>query len=468
MWTRREENCSTRGSLCHGRRGRTMLLAAVCCGLLMGVADRAAAQDCIDNCPAPGENHNFGVNFQKGCPVTAGLGETVTCTFTIENNDECHRVDILDLTDQVPFGVTGFPDGPVVPLVGCATSLAPSDGVQGSGADFTTCDITFTIPNDPDLCDGVWLDQGEVDFQDFCVPVLTDTNQASGIIVIVCECGDDIVNSPDESCDGADAGTVGCTTADSGENSACRDDCTCCGDGLINGGEQCDGTASMCPGGGICQADCTCPPVGGEGCTPGYWKLVYGDSRGAHHECNWTDPHDPDDLFENTCAPCGGDAACFADAFNDYTLIQVLDQPKDIRPAQLRNLGFHAVASLLNAASPDVQFGLSVCDVIEGFNGAYADFVASGDKADLADAHRLFSSFNECGAETCADDALHCCPLSNCRCEDSKETCCPGCEDGDAACPAGESCGGRDDGFQCGDDAASSESRLRATQPARK
>ena len=54
------------------------------------------------------------------------------------------------------------------------------------------------------------------------------------------ECGDDAVNLPGESCDGADAGVLGCSASDSGLGSACRDDCSCCGDSLLQPGEECD------------------------------------------------------------------------------------------------------------------------------------------------------------------------------------------------------------------------------------
>lgn len=53
MWTNRKENCSTRVSLCGGRLGRAMFLAAVCSALSMAVAERALAQDRIANSPPP-------------------------------------------------------------------------------------------------------------------------------------------------------------------------------------------------------------------------------------------------------------------------------------------------------------------------------------------------------------------------------------------------------------------------------
>lgn len=264
-------------------------------------------------------------------------------------------------------------------------------------------------------------------------------------------CGDGVINGRPgaETCDGGDAATCNqpctsdcsccgdgipdpgefCDDGDSDDTNACRNDCTTCGDNIINGGETCDGTDdAACPG--QCQPDCICPR-GGEGCTPGYWKLVDGNSNGASHQCNWTDPYDPDDLF------CGVfDCSGAGSEFAGFSLIDVLEQPKSIKPSQLRNLGFHAVAALLNAASPDVSFGLSVGEVIDGFNDALADFTASGDKADLAAAHSLFSNFNNCGAETCDEDDPHCCPLGNCTCSNTQDKCSEGSDCAVGPCPA--------------------------------
>ncbi len=178
--------------------------------------------------------------------------------------------------------------------------------------------------------------------------------------------------------------------------------------------------------------------MSGEGCTPGYWKLVFGDSNGAHHECNWAHPYDPDDLFENTCADCGGET-CFTDAFCDLTLIGVLDKEScDGTTGLFRNFGFHTVAALLNAASDDVDYGLSVCGVIEGFNAAVAD----GSKGAINAQKNIFASLNECGQQTCGPDDEHNCPLGNCRCSGTHDLCCPECEDGDVGCPDDETCGG--------------------------
>jgi hypothetical protein len=93
------------------------------------------------------------------------------------------------------------------------------------------------------------------------------------------------------------------------------------------------------------------PPQKGEGCTPGYWKQ-------EQHLDSWTAPYAPTTLFNDV----------FADAFPGMTLVQVLK----LEGAGLNALGRHAVAALLSAASPEVDYQMSVADVIGAFDAAYA------------------------------------------------------------------------------------------------
>lgn len=111
------------------------------------------------------------------------------------------------------------------------------------------------------------------------------------------------------------------------------------------------------------------PPTGLAGCTPGFW-------RQAHHYAYWTSPYTPTTAF----------GAVFADAFPGQTLGQVVQQGG----GGLNALGRHTVAALLNAASPEVNYGMTPAQVIAGFNAA----VASGNY----DAQKLiFESANERG-----------------------------------------------------------------------
>lgn len=89
---------------------------------------------------------------------------------------------------------------------------------------------------------------------------------------------------------------------------------------------------------------------GAEGCTPGFWKQ-------SQHFDSWTAPYDPGDLFSEH----------FEDAFPGMTLLQVLQQGG----GDLNALGRQTVAALLNAASPDVDFGSTPGDVIAAFNAVF-------------------------------------------------------------------------------------------------
>jgi hypothetical protein len=109
------------------------------------------------------------------------------------------------------------------------------------------------------------------------------------------------------------------------------------------------------------------PPGGGEGCTPGFW-------RQPHHFQYWTD-YAPSDSY--------------ADVFGvsrNGTLLQNVTA----RGGGENALARHAVAALLSASSPDVDYDLSVAEVIETVQNAYATglFEAAKD---------LLEGFNEQG-----------------------------------------------------------------------
>ncbi len=624
-----------------GIAGRSCVIGLV---LAFGMAERAHAQA-----------HTFGIVFHKTCPLFSQLGDEVTCNFTLENSDDMHAVIIgLDgnLTDQVPFGVPEFPNGPVVTITTCVDhnsvplgpppfQLAASDGVPGSGTDFASCDVTYTLSTDEALCDVLWIDQGVVTFQDVAFPQLTDTDEASGLTIVECFCGDGEITG-DETCDGAndegcqqDCRPPGdpdeCTCCGDGDlqgdetcdgdnadacNSACRDDCTCCGDGIVNGdeacddgnnencdgcnaecaievcgngvlecdeacddgnnencdgcnaecaievcgngvlecdeacddgnnencdgcnaecaveecgngvlecdeacddgnnencdgcnaecaieecgngvlecdeacddgnnencdgcnaecaievcgngvlecdeacddgnNENCDGCNAECAveecGNGVlecdeecdgedaeaceeeCRPDCTCR-VGGQGCTPGYWKLVDRDSGKASHECNWVNPYVPDLLFEDACASCADQTVCFDDAFGDMTLLEVLGQGGGGRAA----LGRHTVAALLNAGSGDVEYLFAACEVITLFNS-----VSSCEGEECNEVKNIFAAQNE------GVFGVSCCPLGVCKCTDNGNHCDVTSKQ---PCPGGGACEGVDDSG-CGD-----------------
>jgi hypothetical protein len=112
------------------------------------------------------------------------------------------------------------------------------------------------------------------------------------------------------------------------------------------------------------------PPPGGQGCTPGYWKQ-------SHHFDSWPAPYLPTASFAS---------AGFTNAFPGMSLVDVLSQGG----GGLKALGRHAVAALLNAASPGVSYDLTVAQVISGFNAAVASGNHNGQK-------NIFEAFNEQG-----------------------------------------------------------------------
>ena len=89
---------------------------------------------------------------------------------------------------------------------------------------------------------------------------------------------------------------------------------------------------------------------GGEGCTPGYWKV-------PQHWDSWTG-YVPTQQFSSV----------FANAFPGMTLVQVAAQGG----GQLKALGRHTVAALLNSTSAGVEYPLTTAQVIAKFNAAYA------------------------------------------------------------------------------------------------
>jgi hypothetical protein len=118
------------------------------------------------------------------------------------------------------------------------------------------------------------------------------------------------------------------------------DDC----DGLIDGDDP----------------DCA---MGGEGCSPGYWKQ-------PHHFGSWTD-YSPYDSYDEVFGVSA--------SFGDLTLFEVLWQGG----GHEKSLGRQAVAALLNAANPDVSYAYTTGGVIDIVQDAYASGDWNGAKAGL-------------------------------------------------------------------------------------
>jgi hypothetical protein len=133
-----------------------------------------------------------------------------------------------------------------------------------------------------------------------------------------------------------------------------------CGDGVINQAwEECEvGVPCAEPGDSCDEATCLCtPPPGGDGCTPGYWK---------NHLDSWpATGFSPDDDFDSTFG---------VDLFDpDITL----DEAVNARGGQENRLARHATAALLSAAHPDVDYPLSVAEVIAATQAGDADLLVA-------------------------------------------------------------------------------------------
>jgi hypothetical protein len=124
----------------------------------------------------------------------------------------------------------------------------------------------------------------------------------------------------------------------------------------------------------------TTTPEGGEGCTPGFWKNN-ADKKGA---TQWTDPYDPGDLvssvFSAAPAPIGG-----------KTLLAGLEQGG----GQLDALTRHAIAAVLSAAHPDIDYPLTVSEIVAAVNAAYL----SNDADVVEDLKDELDAFNNLGCD---------------------------------------------------------------------
>jgi hypothetical protein len=145
-------------------------------------------------------------------------------------------------------------------------------------------DVTRVSQNGPVLSDEECCGQGEcgggglvrvpaVAGQCFTIRAAAFDGQGNergrGVIDISCGdpiCGDGLVNSPAEACDGSD--WVGCAFGAGCIPAGQPDECTCtfavCGNQIAEGTEECDGTDdAACPGG--CTNFCECVPACGNG-----------------------------------------------------------------------------------------------------------------------------------------------------------------------------------------------------------
>jgi hypothetical protein len=144
--------------------------------------------------------------------------------------------------------------------------------------------------------------------------------------------------------------------------------------------------ANQCSISGMASGNLSAPHVVCEGCTPGYWMQ-------CQHLGSWAATgFFPDDVF-NTVFGCS--QYVNPQTNQPYTLLEVMGlsgqgncnangPPADCRTKPhgnaigkigcdpiSPNLGFHAVAALLNAAHPSVNYGYSAGELIDLFQKNY-------------------------------------------------------------------------------------------------
>jgi hypothetical protein len=113
--------------------------------------------------------------------------------------------------------------------------------------------------------------------------------------------------------------------------------------------------------------------LGAQGCTPGYWKQ-------PQHFDSWT-VHTQTDTFDSVFGVSAFPAS--------LTLLRALGQGG----GGINALGRHAVAALLNAVSPNVNYPITAADVIASTQAA----INSGNKTLIEQTKNQLESYNQLG-----------------------------------------------------------------------
>lgn len=129
--------------------------------------------------------------------------------------------------------------------------------------------------------------------------------------------------------------------------------------------------ANQCTISGMASGNLSAPKVTCDGCTPGYWKQ-------DQHLDSWIPtgfrPLDARDALQKADtfnAVFGVSQYVRSDGTTPYTLLEVMRELNGngggVGDPISTNLGFHAVAALLNAAHPNVNFGYTSGEIITLF-----------------------------------------------------------------------------------------------------
>jgi hypothetical protein len=124
----------------------------------------------------------------------------------------------------------------------------------------------------------------------------------------------------------------------------------------------------------------TTTPEGGEGCTPGFWK----NNADKKEASQWTDPFDPTDLVSSVFSAAPSSVA-------SLTLLEGLS----LGGGGVNALTRQAIAAVLSAAHPDIDYPLSVSEIVTAVNAAYL----SGDADVIEDLKNELDTFNNLGCD---------------------------------------------------------------------
>lgn len=119
------------------------------------------------------------------------------------------------------------------------------------------------------------------------------------------------------------------------------------------------------------------------GCTPGYWK---------NHPESWPDPYTPSDVLGAVFAALSNSVPF--DGYSPNTLMDALNFGGGSgTDGAARILLRHGVAALLNAASPSVNYPLTVSEVVNSVNNA----IDSNDRGTMLDLVEVLDAYNNAG-----------------------------------------------------------------------
>lgn len=129
-------------------------------------------------------------------------------------------------------------------------------------------------------------------------------------------------------------------------------------------------------------------PGGGEGCTPGYWKNNWVRWQGVEPGNAWTAPYIGGTSFGSVFGVSITVRVGRVDITNP-TLFQALNA----QGGGINALARHAVAALLNAQSPDVDYAMTAGEVVTAVHNA----IEGGDGAVIEDLKNDLDDYNNAG-----------------------------------------------------------------------